>query len=206
MMRPRSSLPLIVGALLLASGCAPTPERAVPQDPRGAWEQRIQALDAIPVWGLQGRVAARRADEGWSAGLDWQQNGDRVRVALSGPLGRRVAVLEGRPGHYELSTSNGGFASAPSAESLMAEVLGWTLPVSGLRYWVRGLPDPEGSGPRPAVELDPYGRPLQLDQDGWRITYERYDDGVIAMPLRLTLVRGPIRIKMVAKRWHLTSL
>jgi outer membrane biogenesis lipoprotein LolB len=48
--------------------------------------------------------------------------------------------------------------------------LGVRLPVNGLRYWVRGLPEP-GSTPG---QTDADGRLTRLEQNGWVIEYPAY--------------------------------
>jgi len=78
---------------------------------------------------------------------------------------------------------------------------GWRVPLSGLRYWIIGLPDPQARVID--LELDPMGRLAELRQLGWHIRYQRYGefDGV-ALPTRLTLENSQLRAKLVVRSWR----
>ena len=101
------------------------------------------------------------------AGLFWLQRQDYYDIRLSGPLGRGAARLTGRPGQVSLEVANQGRYEASSPEELLGEQLGWSLPVSHLVWWVRGLPAPDSksrlslNGDSRLATLEP-GAPLRL--------------------------------------------
>jgi outer membrane lipoprotein LolB len=195
----------LLAALALAlwiGGCATTPTPRAVEDPELAWQARQALLSAQRDWRFRGRIAIRHGEQGWQAGLNWRQRHRRFDIEVQDPLGRKVAQLDGDAGSVTLTTSDGETARAADPERLMQRVLGWSLPVSGLRYWVLGVPDPEGS--RPRLELDEAGRLSRLTQDGWAVEYRRYEPGTrVDLPSKLVLSRADLRVRLIVKDWQL---
>lgn len=195
---------LILTALLLA-GCAAAPERPLPEvPPEQALELRAQQLGAIRHWTCIGRVGATNGSDSLSASMRWVQKRDGYQIRLSGPLGQALVDVKGSPAGVSLRTGDRGTFFASSPEVLLDEQFGWRLPVSGLRYWILGLPVPEAQvGLR---ELDVYGRIRRMEQYGWRIEYQDYIlvDGV-DMPSRLELQHPNLSARIAVRRWQLQS-
>jgi outer membrane lipoprotein LolB len=85
-------------------------------------------------------------------------------------------------------------------ETLMQQVLGWQLPLSGLRYWVTALPVPDGEF---HVERDTSGQVSLLRQQGWEISYARYAAATPdALPLRLKLQREGVEVLLLIDEWE----
>jgi outer membrane lipoprotein LolB len=79
-------------------------------------------------------------------------------------------------------------------------LLGWQLPLSGLRYWVAALPAPGGDF---RSEQDVQGRMSVLYQQGWTIHYTRYaGDARDALPLRLDLQRAGMEVRVLIDEWE----
>ncbi len=76
--------------------------------------------------------------------------------------------------------------------------------MSGLRYWILGLPVPDAEVY--SRELDVYGRIRRLEQSGWRIEYLDYVlvDGV-DMPSKLELQHPHLSARIAVRRWQLRS-
>ena len=131
--------------------------------------------------------------------MEWSQDGERARLLVTGPFGSGAAVLRIDADGAELETGDRVRAAA-DAESLLASELGMPLPVTRARWWILGVPAP---GPGGVTERDEEGRPRTLEQAGWRIRIERWTgvDG-IALPVRMEMVRGDLRVLFVATRWQ----
>ncbi|MDF3847203.1 lipoprotein insertase outer membrane protein LolB [Achromobacter denitrificans] len=106
-------------------------------------------------------------------GFSWSDDGRRYVLDLTNPLGSTEARVEGRPGAASLTKSDGTRLVADNPDALAEEALGSSVPVSGLRDWLRGklAAQPE------AVEVarDELGRPTAFEQGGWRARLSRYD-------------------------------
>ncbi len=198
-MRAARVVVLAVSALL--SACETTPELLPVDNPERVWAERQVRLAAIEQWSAVGKLGMQSAQESWTAGLTWRQDRDSYRLRLSGPLGQGLMELRGSPGLVEMRTSDDAVYRARTAEELMQTHTGWRVPLSGLRYWIIGLPDPEAAVID--LQLDPVGQLAELRQLGWRIRYQRYAefDGV-ALPTRLTLENAQLRAKLVVRSWR----
>lgn len=187
-------------AAALATACETTPEVVPVDDPERVWAERQAVLAGVVEWTAIGKLGLQSAQDSWSAGLSWHQLPDSFAIRLSGPLGQRLMELSGSPGLVEMRTADAVYR-APSAEELMQTHAGWQVPLSGLRHWILGLPDPEA--PVGALELDPAGRIASLEQLGWRIRYDRYGefDGVV-LPTKLTLENARVRARLVVRSWR----
>ncbi|MGD2113070.1 MAG: lipoprotein insertase outer membrane protein LolB, partial [Gammaproteobacteria bacterium] len=157
----------LVLALLLA-GCAGRPvldtDRATPA--------AMPPVTEYPVWRLRGRTSLVRGEQGWHAGMHWSEADGHYRLNLSGPLGQGAVQIDGEAdGIIRLQTADGVEYTAQDVDTLVEAVTGWRFPVSGIRYWVRGVPAP---GPFVRADRDASGRLEHLLQDGWDIRYSRY--------------------------------
>jgi outer membrane lipoprotein LolB len=185
-------------SLLIAScAVAPTTDTVAQQ----RWMSRQAALAGWNAWQLNGRVALHYDDEGWHASLIWQQQPGAYRLRLIGPLGQGAVELNGDAQEVVLREANGSVRVSRDAETLLQDALGWSLPVSGLYYWVRGLPDP--GVPAGPLRLDAMGRMVALNQSGWEIRYDGYDEaGGRELPTRISLRSGAIRVRLIIDDWR----
>src|SRR3990167_6495829 len=177
---------IIVWILTALTGCATVnPPAAQPSAVVQSWETRKTALSHLQNWQINGKIAVTTAQDSGSANVDWSQHAENFTMSLYGPLGANNVTLNGGPGGVTMHASNGKKVSAQSAEQLLAQEWGWKLPVSHLKYWVRGLPVPnlpENS------RFDSAHRLLTLNQQGFTIQYSDYmTAGNMELPRRLTI-------------------
>ena len=181
----------VFSAGLLLVGCAVTPTTETWQSP---------SATQIRDWQFSGRVSLSQDGQGWHAGLFWQERADQFQLKISGPLGREAFRLTGNAAGVLLEGADGMQARADDAESLLLQTTGWGLPVSGLRYWVRGLQVP---GVHASEKRDLQGRLLELEQSGWSISYTRYHSiAGVGWPAKLRLVREDITVQLVIDEWQ----
>jgi len=156
-------------------------------------------------WDLYARAALRLQGEAYNISLQWQREADdRFEMLLEAPFGQGVLRIEASgPGRYRLSLPDGQVVTNSSVEALLDQVVGWSLPISGLDYWVRGLPDPRSVS---SHLLDSAGRAQSIRQDGWDITYLDYfaDSARPALPRRLSIANDQLTLKLVIERWQKT--
>lgn len=181
-------------AVLLLAGCTTTPA------PRSS-----TSAATLSVWQFNGRVSLTRGEEGWHAGLHWQEQAGSFYLRVSGPLGQGGFQLNGDARGVVLVDADGQTFAAQDADSLLVQVTGWQLPVTGLRHWIRGLPEP-AAGETQATR-DDTGQLRRLEQSGWTIDYQRYQvvDG-ISLPAKLRLAREDIAVRIVIDQWQLGNV
>jgi outer membrane lipoprotein LolB len=191
---------LRLGAALLAAlaGCRTLP----PAPPAGAsWEIRRPQLQSLEHFALRGRVAVATDGEGFNANLRWTQDGDRSQVTLEGPLGVGGTQLTASGDDLTVVTSRGERIESTAAHAELAARLGFDPPLTSLRYWVLGVPDPA----QPASEsLDPAQQRLSaLTQGGWHVEYQSYGStGGEPLPARMTLQRDAVRVRLLVDNWQ----
>lgn len=190
------------GAVLLFSGCA----TQVPVEPPSErisqlWQQHARAVSAQSDWALNARISASTEEDGWSGRLYWQQGHDDFHISFNAPSGQGGLRLEGRPQQVEMLTSDGQRHVASDAESLLLQTLGWELPLSNLRYWVRGIPVP-ASDDMPVLAFDEAGRLTGLRQSDWAVEYPAYRpvDGLM-LPRKVFLENAEFSVRLVIDRW-----
>jgi outer membrane lipoprotein LolB len=193
----RTAALLALAALLLA-GCAtqPVARPAMPVD-----AVRRAAVQALAGYGFRGQLAASTGEQGFSAALDWQQQAGESQVQLRGPLGMGSAQLAYGAAGLRYTGSDGRQLAGDVADAALAQLLGFMPPLASLRYWLLGVPDPAA----PAAERgDVAGRMATLTQSGWQVDYADYQPaGITALPGRITLQRGRLRLKLRVTQWEL---
>ncbi len=186
-------------ALVLAlAACQTVP---VAPAPSLAWSVRLPALQSLDRFGLNGRVAVAVGGQGFNAGLRWAQSGEMTHLALTGPLGAGGVQVTADGADLSVVTSNGKRLGSAAARAELEDKLGFEPPLTSLRYWVLGVPDP---GAPASVQLDSQQRLTGLTQEGWRIDYTAYMPvGAEWLPRLLTLRRQDVRVRMVVDAWQL---
>ena len=188
-------------ALGLAA-CGTVPEKVNEAPDMVAWQLHKQQLEKIGGWSFNGRIAVRDAnDEGWSASLHWQQQGEHYDIQLSGALGQGAARIHGNGGNAVLEAADQPPRVAPDPETLMEEQLGWHVPVRGLKFWLTGRPGPDGFD---VQRVDGLGRLSKLEQDGWVVSYNSYEEVEgIELPRKLEMSNQRLRVRLVIDQWSL---
>jgi outer membrane lipoprotein LolB len=148
---------------------------------------------------FNGRVAVKHDGEHSSAGLRWTHAANEDDILLLAPLGQTVAHIHRDPQGVTLDAS-GKHHVAQDAEALTQQVLGWELPLSGLRYWVMALP---ANGSAFDMQRDANGQATVLRQDGWEINYSHYaTTAADSLPLRFSLRHEKLEILILIDEWE----
>jgi outer membrane lipoprotein LolB len=107
--------------------------------------------------------------------------------------------IEGRDGRVRVTDEDGQVTELEDADAGLREMYGWTLPVTSLRYWALGLPDPASPA---ATELGEGGRLARLEQRDWTVSITDYrEDAGQPMPRRMTAVNHDTRVRLVIDNW-----
>lgn len=190
---------LLTGVItLFLTSCASVAPPA--PDTRTPWDSREKSLTALNTWALNGKVAIITPTEADSVSIQWTQHAKNYTIGLFAPLGAGSLTLRGDDSHITLTSPDGKTHEAKSPEALLETNGGPHLPVSNLRYWVRGLPAPHQPD---HTTFDPYGRLTTLTQAGWRIEYLSYTRAyALDLPSRMTLTSPGYKIKVVIHQWE----
>lgn len=182
---------IILAWLLLLGACASSSVPGVVQRPNQA---------ELAPFSFNGRVITRHNGERTSAAVRWTHRGVEDEILLLAPLGQTVArVFSDAQG--VLLEASGKQYFEQDAETLTERILGWHLPLSGMRYWVLALP---AVGTAAAIERAENGQVSVMRQDGWEINYTRYAaEAPDSLPLRLTLRRDGMELQLLIDEWEI---
>ncbi|NLY35159.1 MAG: outer membrane lipoprotein LolB [Alcaligenaceae bacterium] len=179
-MKPFKQFFRYVGALSLIgllAACAPALKQPTTQDD-GTYSRAGRF--ALNVWDK----TIDRNKDAVQGGFLWLDTRQRLELDLRNPLGSTLARVSVTPDSATLVHADGSQVTAENPDALVAEVLGSEIPVSGLRYWLKGIVAPA------KVELeqrDAQGRPGSFTQAGWKVTLSDYDH---KGPRKLGMVRN----------------
>lgn len=166
------------------------------------WQARQPLLSKLQNWQLSGKLAIITAKDSGSANVDWTEHAGRYTISLYGPLGANAITLKGTPSLVTMKTSDGKTATAHTPEELLAQQWGWHLPLSYIKYWVRGLPVPHVAAQN---TFDGAHRLATLSQQGFRIQYQGYTTANgLELPQRMVITSSSIKSKIIIYRWNLS--
>jgi outer membrane lipoprotein LolB len=156
---------------------------------------------------VSGRLSVRYLQDGKQQSVQgkfsWQQAADRTDIELASPLGQTLARIRLVPGSATLEQSGKQTAEAADASMLTRTLLGWSLPVEGLRYWLQGFVRTL-SGELLAVPVDDGN---EQQGDGWRVRYVGWQQiNGRTFPKRIDFARiegdsGEIALRLVIDEW-----
>ncbi|MQA23527.1 outer membrane lipoprotein LolB [Rugamonas rivuli] len=131
---------------------------------------------------LGGGIAVNYTRDGkaepMTGSFTWHQSKAAAEVTLISPLGQTIAIISVTPESATLKQGGKPPRTAPDLDSLTAQTLGWTLPVSGLREWLQGYATDAG-GKR--FVASPANNTV-VTRDGWKIEYVTWQDDTAAVP------------------------
>lgn len=184
-------------AVSVLSGCATRGGLNLPD--MADWETRKAVLGQADEWEFTGRIGVSAADEGFNGKLFWRQDGVVFRARISGPLGAGTVFINGDRQELTVTDQDGVATELNDAEAELRQMYGWTIPVTSLRYWALGIPDP-GDPAQTSFGAD--GQLVQILQSQWQVDYGPYRDGAgQSMPRRLTAVSGDVKVILIVDDW-----
>jgi len=157
--------------------------------------------EAIASFRMEGRIAVRRANERFSAAIEWRHDAQSDEIVVSGPLGQGLARLTYGGGIALLETADQKSFVAEDLEALSEKVFGTRLPVAGLGRWVLGRAALES-----AARRDDAGRLATFAEQGWTIEFLKYEsEARDALPELMSVRREDIEVRLKIDSWSLVQ-
>ena len=202
MLASASKTGLLLLLLLAVIGCSTLPEVGLDEQSLDRWSQYQLEAGRFNHWNLYGRAAIFVNDEVHNIGLKWDRNPETFEMILEAPFGQGVFRLQSNQKLVNLTLPDGQVVYGDDAEDALVKVVGWSIPVSGLEFWIRGIPQKDGEV---NYDLNGDGRLKSLLQNGWRINYLDYfepQSPARGLPRKMYLKRDDLAIKIVIERWQ----
>ncbi len=213
---------LIIVLVTFIGACSQAPVLQVTQESEQNWNLRQQQLANIDEWEIHARaaimVSANRnewvvaagkvaIDKVYPVGITWNRQQERFSMVIEAPFGQGVIRIESnlstdQDQQFKLTLADGNYQLGATPEVLLADLLGWSIPVSSLKSWIKGLPQPNVES---SYEIYGSGRLKSLRQNGWLVNYLTYfseEKQAQQMPKRLYLKHNNVGIKIVIERWE----
>jgi len=194
----------ITGVLLftiLAAGCSVSPptqvEMPLPQNER---EAKIQQLSQFSI---DASISVKAPSDSVTGSLQWQQQGEHYRAAMSSVIGLSIFELETTATGARV-IADGKTHYGENAAELLNYLSGWSLPIEDMPLWIRGLPSHNSQH----LQRDSLGRLqsftlIDSQQRQWQVTYTDFFADSLSLPRKITLQSADSRLKLVIREWTL---
>jgi outer membrane lipoprotein LolB len=116
---------------------------------------------------------ANQAPEAIQGGFVWRDTPAQLTLDLTNPFGSILARVTVTSTGAMLERANGEILQTMTPDRLVDQALGQSLPVQGLRAWLRTQQKPQ-PGMR-VIERDAQGRIVSFEQDGWSARLSNFD-------------------------------
>jgi outer membrane lipoprotein LolB len=154
-------------------------------------------LYRLEPWSLDGRVALTGVEDSWTADLAWAHRHDDEQIKLSGPLGQGAMKIHLSGNRVTVAQGDDKVESSDDPEGFVNQRLGLFVPVTSLRYWVLGLPEPG---------LDFEETDKGFRQSGWTIVFQSMQPvGQLLLPRKMSVTNDRVKLKLIINQWTLDN-
>ena len=168
------------------------------------WLDRADYLYENPHWTAKMSLLGVTDEQKFKTKVIWQQKADHYQIKLQDFIGRTVAIIDGSSESVVVKTSKGQQYTGDDAETLIKELFGMHIPVSGLRYWLQGLPQPKSK--LDELKLSEEGLAETIRQHGWKMSYPNYiANDPFKMPSQVLLAIENITLTVKINQWDLSQ-
>jgi outer membrane lipoprotein LolB len=193
---------LSVGASLaiLLSGCATTTYQAISVDELESVKPSFSELDN---WKINAKLGIRTATDAQSIQMLWHQQGEIYQLRLNGPLGFGSAYIVGDSEQAKIKKGKQLITDSP--QQLTMQLTGIPLPITALRWWVKGLVSPNHNPPT-SVQRSQTGRLESFEQAAWHISILKYaQTGPYWTPKKIAGRQGDLSFKLIISDWEFSN-
>lgn len=151
-------------------------------------------------WKASGKLGVVTTNEAKAINFSWDESPENAELHLYGALGfGSVRILRNGQGFTLINKDGEQYAN--SANVLLQQSTGWSLPVEELNFWIRGVSAPGTEVT--ARRVDKLGSLTFLEQQGWAIDYRSYYDfDGLRLPERIVARRPGIKLTLAIKDWQ----
>ena len=196
-------LGLLLMTLYLLSACVSVAPVTPTQDVNQVWQARANHLYAQTHWTAQMSLIGVTEQQKFKTRVTWKQQSEHYQIKLRDFIGRTIAVIDGSPEGVVAKTSKGKKYQGQDAETLISELFGIHIPVTGMRYWLQGIPLPDANVDR--LILSDQGLAESISQQGWEMSYPHYlSNDPFKMPSQVLLEIENIALTVKISQWAIS--
>ncbi len=163
-------------------------------------------------WHIRGRISILSLQENWYAKFNWIQKNKNFQLSFTGPLGETELQVSQIAQDIYLKTAAKELRG-DNLELLLKQETGWSFPVTSLRYWIQGEPNPDVNSKLTYNESQQIS---DIFQSGWHIQYKKRfvveansgSQGEFAktLPKKITATRENLKIKLIISHWNFDDI
>lgn len=205
------SFPLIVSLICLSLVSCATIEEQSTKEPLikkptttepPNWLAEQKKRQKIKIWEIRGRLGVQTEKNGGSVDITWKQSEQEYSIRLIAPLGAGNYLILGNDEYADVRFPDGRKETINNVDQAFASTLQVDLPVTAIRYWLRGLP---AKGlPVTSIIWNNKGLINRIKQSGWNVEMKKYMGTKILLPHSIYLSREDdpeLDIRLVLRQW-----
>ncbi|MET3107697.1 outer membrane lipoprotein LolB [Oxalobacteraceae bacterium GrIS 2.11] len=152
---------------------------------------------------LSAQYEANYREQSISVHFNWSQTPEQILISLDSPTGQTVATILINADGARLTEADKPPRFASDINQLSTEVLGWPLPVAGLRDWLQGYLNAEH-----ATQITKANSDQTFAVEGWQLRYVSWEtEANFERPRRLDMSRqteqaGQVSLRIVVDSWN----
>ena len=166
------------------------------------WANHQALVNELESWNIRGRTAIQSENNSATFLLHWDQFNTGYELRFISGLGHGTYLLKGSAAGVVMRTPKNKVFTSDTPEKLIREKLGWDVYLAGLKYWIRGIPEPNVKYSQ--LLLDEKGRLKDMKQSGFSVSVLRYTDKrSISLPEKLFIRSSDIQLRLVIQNWEI---
>ncbi|WGV99585.1 lipoprotein insertase outer membrane protein LolB [Vibrio sp. YMD68] len=193
----------IVLPILLLAGCSTLPESQTSVE----WQAHLDKLRSITQYQTTGKLGYISPEQRQSLNFQWKHTPELEQLRLTTFIGQTVLNLSITESGSVVNTYDNQTLSHPSADVLIEQLTGLTIPIEQLEDWLLGNPtlaDTYQLNDNNTLSI------LQktVGQQQWQLQFLSYQDveyqgSALPLPRKIKLIHQDTRINLVIANWIL---
>ena len=185
------------------SGCSTLPESQTSVE----WQAHQLKLESITQYQSVGKLGYIAPEQRQSLNFQWKHNPDASQLRLSTFIGQTVLNLSVTSSGATVETYDGQNLSHVSADVLIEQLTGLTIPIEHLQDWLLG--NPTSADNFQLSENNTLSSLTKLvGQQPWELQYLSFQDieymgAPLPLPQKIKLIHQDTVINLVINKWTL---
>ncbi|GAB2655384.1 lipoprotein insertase outer membrane protein LolB [Vibrio panuliri] len=202
-LRLLKKLPSLLFSLALLAGCSSIPD----SETNVEWQAHQQRLERINEYKATGKLGYISPQQRESLSFYWQNGAQNSELRLSTFLGQTVLNMTITPSVATVKTYDDKTYRDQSADRLIAQLTGLSLPVEQLNDWLLGKPTNADS--YTLNETQTLATLTKtINGQTWQLIYTSYQDvsflgTALPVPSKVKLKQNDTTINLIISKWTL---
>lgn len=174
--------------------------------------RRQQTLAELENWQVAAKVTVQRQGKHYStAFFNWRQSGRDYQIDITSPFGNDHLLIEQNGEQTTAVTQDAEGKSkrykVQDLEVFIQKLTGLELPIKQLKFWIKGIADPDQ--PSSLASYDTDNNLISLTQQNWKIDWSRFQQTElnhqsVNLPYKIQAQQksdGTLKVNMIIAEW-----